>query len=356
MLAGVERGISQSCYGTLDNGAAVDSFTLVNRRGTSARLLTLGATLAELHVRDRAGTTADVTLGFDTLEGWLQPDNPYMGCIVGRYANRIAKGRFTLEGRHHQLAINNGTCSLHGGIRGFNQHLWQANPRSDEDGLSVEFRMASPDGEEGYPGTLNVRVIYTLTEADELRLDYRAETDRPTVLNLTNHAYWNLGATRDIHDHIAQIHASRITQTGPESIPTGEFTEVANTPFDLTAPVRLGDRISETGMDPAGYDNNFIIDGWGDGQLKPAARVEDPGSGRVLEVFTTEPGVQFYTANYLDGSLKGKAGQAYAQHSGFCLEAQHFPDSPNHPHFPSTVLRPGAVYQQTTLHRFSVVS
>jgi aldose 1-epimerase len=336
----------------------VDCFTLVNQHGICAKLLSLGATLAELHAPDRQGTLSDITLGFERLEDWVaQQNTSYMGCTVGRYANRIAAGQFTLDETTYQLARNNGTCSLHGGTRGFNTYVWKAAAGTVKGGVAVEFQLTSPDGDEGYPGTVDVRVTYTLTDSNELRLDYAAETDKPTVINLTNHAYWNLGAAGDILGHHAQIHASQITENNEHSVPTGRLLAVAGTPFNFTTPTLIGERMRDTGLSPIGYDNNYIIDGWrDDGTPRLAARVEDPASGRVLEVLTTEPGIQFYTSNYLDGTVVGKRGRAYGQHAGFCLEAQHFPDSPNHPQFPTTVLRPGAQYRQTTIHRFSIVT
>lgn len=352
----MKAGISKSAYGTLPDGTTVDCFTLTHGRGVTAKLITLGATLAELHLPDRSGKPADVTLGFDELSGWLNPLNPYMGCTVGRYANRIAQGRFQLDGKSYELAVNNGSCSLHGGLRGFDKAVWQAEPIPSEHGLAVEFRHTSPDGDEGYPGTLQLRVIYTLTEANELWLDYFAETDQPTVLNLTNHTYWNLAGEGHVLDHLAHLPCSRITEVAGESIPTGQFQNVAGTPFDFTRPATIGSRLHQLDNSPRGYDHNYILDATANGHPALAARIEEPGSGRVLEVLTTEPGVQFYTGNFLDGSLVGKGGRSYQQHHGFCLETQHFPDSPHHPHFPSTILRPGEAYRQSTIHRFSTLA
>jgi len=346
--------VRKSSYGSLPNGTEVHAFTLVNESGVAARVITLGATLVELLTPDRAGQLADITLGYDTLEGWLRPGNPYMGCIVGRYANRLARGRFTLDGRKYALAVNNGPNALHGGLKGFDKAVWKAEPVPTGQGAAVRFTHTSPDGDEGYPGTLQVEVIYTLTEANELRLDYTARSDKATVLNLTNHTYWNLGNTGTVRDHVLTLNAARITAVNETSIPTGEFIEVAGTPWDFTHPTPIGKRIDEVGSDPTGYDHNYVIKEGGAADPVFTARVEDPGSGRVMEVLTTEPGVQFYTGNYLDGSEPGKAGRTYGRHSGFCLETQHFPDSPNHPDFPSTVLRPGQTYRQTTIHRFSI--
>jgi aldose 1-epimerase len=352
----MQGAISRSSYGRLPDGSAIDCFTLSSGAGVTARLLTLGATLAELHAPDRSGRTADITLGFDHLAGWLNPTNPYMGCIVGRFANRIVNGRFTLEGRTYQLAVNNGACSLHGGLRGFDKAVWQAQEKTTADGVAVEFSHVSLDGDEGYPGRLTLAVTYTLTTANELRLDYIAETDQPTVLNLTNHAYWNLGGDGTVLNHLVRIRSARITEVAAESIPTGRLIPVEGTPFDFNAPAAIGARIDRIGNRPCGYDHNYVLDGPVNGQPALAARIEDPACGRVLEVLTTEPGMQFYTGNYLDGSLTGKGGRKYGQHSGLCLETQHFPDSPNHPQFPSTTLRPGEQYRQTTIHRFSTLA
>ena len=347
--------ISKTSYGTLPDGREVHAFTLKNQAGLTARVMTRGATLIEPHAPDRAGRLTDITLGYDTLEGWLRPGNPYMGCIVGRYANRIAGGKFSLEGTDYSLAVNNGPNSLHGGLKGFDKAVWQAEEVATDDGVAVCFAHTSPDGDEGYPGELHVRVTYTLTESNELRLDYEARTKATTVLNLTNHSYWNLRGEGTIHEHRLQLNASAVTAVDPTSIPTGELVPVAGTPWSFLEPAPIGSRMAEVGSDPVGYDHNYAIDGGGGGTPVLTARVEEPASGRVLELLTTEPGVQLYTGNYLDGSEPGKGGCRYPQHGGFCLETQHFPDSPNQPGFPSTVLRPGAVYRQSTIHRFSTL-
>ena len=343
-----------STYGTTPDGSVVEQYALTNKRGITAKLLTLGATLAELHAPDRSGELKDITLGFDDLQGWLNPHNPYMGCTVGRYANRIANGRFALDGTTYQLAVNNGTCSLHGGLRGFNKSVWKAEPLTTPHGQGVKFSHTSPDGDEGYPGTLQVSVTFTLSDSDELRLDYLAETDKPTVLNLTNHTYWNLAGDGKVLDHVAQIFASQITEVNEESIPSGRLITVQNTPFDFNRPTSIRSRLNQIGNNPAGYDHNYVLDALADGSPTRAARISDPNSGRVLEVLTTEPGMQFYTGNHLKGLVTGKRGRSYQQHDAFCLETQHFPDSPNQPAFPSTVLRPGQQYRQTTIHRFLV--
>ena len=349
----MRAGITKADYGSLPDGTSVEGYTLVNRNGLTARLITRGATLIQMHTPDRDGILTDITLGYDTLEGWLGPGNPYMGCTVGRYANRLAKGRFTLDGKEYTVATNHGPNALHGGTLGFDKAIWQAEPRSSGDGPSIQFSHVSPDGDEGYPGTLRVEVIYTLTDRNELRLDYAATTDKPTVLNLTNHSYWNLAGAGSVLDHVLTLNADRFTTVDGDSIPTGGITPVAGTPWDFLEARRIGERIQQTGTTPAGYDHNFVIQGGGGPDPVLTARVLEPGSGRILEVLTTEPGIQFYTGNYLDGSEKGKGRRVYDQHAGFCLEAQHFPDAPNRPEFPTTHLRPGEVYKQTTVHRFS---
>ena len=352
----MQPAIQESSYGTLPDGAEVRVFELVNRSGLRARIMTLGATLIELQAPDRNGNLADVTLGFDDLAGWLKPDNPYMGATVGRYANRIAGGRLQINGTLHQLALNNGPCSLHGGVKGFDKKLWNATPRPGPEGPAVEFKLTSPDGDENYPGTLQVHVVYTLTHANELRIDYTARADRETVVNLTNHAYWNLAGSDDVLAHVARIAASRVTEVNPDGIPSGRLLPVDGTPFDFKSPATIGSRLSGIGNTPVGYDHNYVLDAGLVNKPAFAARVEEASSGRVLEVWTTEPGVQFYTGNFLDGTLTGKGGRPYGKHAGFCLETQHFPDSPNHPHFPSTILKPGDTYRQSTVHRFTTLA
>lgn len=344
----MSSGIQKSSFGRLNDGAFVDLYALKNRNGLVAKVTNYGTILTELHVPDRTGRMADVVLGFDNLEQYLQ-GHPYFGCTVGRFANRIAQGRFTLEGRTYSLAINNGPNHLHGGLRGFDKVLWRATPRT---GASIEFAYTSPDGEEGYPGRLDVTVVMTLTDADELRIDYTAATDRATPVNLTNHSYFNLRGAGDVLDYELTLAADLFTPTDATLIPTGELRPVAGTPWDFTQPKPIGSRIAQLGTDEPGYDSNFVINGGGQ-SLRFAARVRDPQTGRVLEVHTTQPGVQFYTANYLDGSLTGKRGVVYQRHMGFCLETQHFPDSVNHSAFPSCILRPGQTYRQTTVHQFS---
>ncbi len=338
-------------YGTLPDGRQAMLFTLVNRHGLRARLTDFGAILVSLTAPDREGRLADVTLGYDDLDGWVG-DRCYLGATAGRYANRIARGRFPLDGQTVQLATNDGPNHLHGGVKGFNKVLWSGQGIHAQGPEGVVFRYVSPDGEEGYPGELVVTVTYTLTDANELAVEYAATTSKPTVVNLTHHSYWNLrgGGQGDTLGHELTLHADQYTPVDATLIPTGEQLPVTGTPMDFTHPTAIGARIGNV---PGGYDHNWILRGQ-DGVLSPAAEVYEPGSGRVMEVLTTEPGIQFYAGNFLDGSLRGKGGVAYGKHAGFCLEAQHYPDSPNQPTFPTTVLRPGQGYRQKTVHRFSV--
>jgi len=302
-------------------------------------------------VPDRNGRLGDVVCGFDNLRQYLQ-GHPYFGCTVGRVANRIAGGRFMLDGKARSLAVNNGPNALHGGIRGFDKKLWTTTPLR---GATVRFDYTSPDGEEGYPGRLEVRVIMKLTDDNEFLIDYTATTTRPTPINLTNHSYFNLAGRGDIKHHKLMIAADLYTPKSQTGVPTGEIRTVKGTPLDFTRPVGIGARFAKLGGRPQGYDHNFVLRGDPAHPGQPAfcARVIEPKSGRVMEVFTTEPGVQLYTANWLDGSLIGKGGVPYVRHCGLCLETQHFPNSINIPHFPDTVLRPGQTYHQLTLYRFS---
>jgi aldose 1-epimerase len=339
-------------YGKTAAGEEIALFTLVNAKGMEAKIINYGGILTSLQVPDRAGKLDDVVLGFDSFEGYLK-EHPYFGAIVGRYGNRIAKGKFTLGGVEYTLARNNGENALHGGLRGFDKAAWRATPK---DARSLELSHISPDGEEGYPGTLSVTVNYRLTENNELRIDYTAFTDKNTVVNLTNHSYFNLAGqgTGDILGHQLELAADRFTPIDAGLIPTGELRGVAGTPFDFRQSTAIGARIDgsdeQLGLGQ-GYDHNFVLTRRGEGP-ELAARVTEPKSGRMMEVLTTEPGVQFYTGNFLDGSLKGKGGKVYGRRSGLCLETQHFPDSPNKPGFPSVVLRPGQRYQSTTIYRF----
>jgi aldose 1-epimerase len=339
-------------FGNTPDGTPVELYTLKNGKMT-AKVMTYGAILTELHVPDRNGKIADVVLGFDTLAGYLA-GHPYFGATTGRVANRIAGGKFTLDGKEYILAVNNGPNSLHGGLKAFDKKVWKAEAVSGPSGPAVKFSYTSPDGEEGYPGNLAVTVTYTVTADNELKIDYTATTDKATPLNLTNHSYFNLGspASGDILNHELTLEADQYTPSDDTLIPTGQLAPVKGTPLDFTAPKAIGSRFAELTGEPRGYDHNYVLRGE---RKTPTlgARVYDPDSGRVLEMFTTEPGVQFYTANFLDGSLKGKGGVVYKKHQGFCLEAQHFPDSIHHPNFPSTVLKPGETYSQTTIYKFT---
>ncbi len=365
--AGEEKGpgISKMPWGQTKEGKPVELFTLTNAKGMIVKITNYGGTVTEIHVPDRAGKFDDVVLGFDNLDDYLK-GHPFFGCITGRYANRIAKGKFTLDGKEYTLATNNGPNHLHGGKVGFDKKVWQAST-FEERSLSPRFatdrnlashgvllRYRSPDGEEGYPGNLDCDVRYVLTDQNELRISYTAKTDKPTVVNLTNHTYFNLAGPKagDVLGHEMQFFADRYTPVDDTLIPTGEIKPVAGTPFDFSKPMTIGSRIDQLMGDPRGYDHNMIF-AKGGKELALGVRVYEPKSGRVMEMLTTEPAVQFYTGNFLDGSAKGKGGVVYQKHHGFCLEAQHYPDSPNQPKFPSVILRPGETYKQTTVYRFS---
>ncbi len=344
--------MQKETFGQTPTGEPVEIYTLGNRHGLKARVMTWGAALVEMHVPDRHGVLADVTLGFDSLEGYLAR-HPYFGVTTGRFANRIAGGRFILDGAIYTLAANDGEHHLHGGVNALDRQNWRNGTSSND--RSVRFTHTSADGAEGYPGTLDVAVIYTLSDDNELRIDYEATTDKPTVLNLTNHAYWNLAGAGvgDILGHELTLHARKFVPVCSAGIPTGGIEPVSAGPLDFLLPKIIAKDFARMTGEPGGYDHNFVLDPSASGGMTVAAEVHDPTSGRVLTVSTTEPGIQFYTGNYLDGTVTGKRGTAYRKNSGFCLETQHFPDSPNRPHFPSTVLRPGQIFRSSTVHRFS---
>jgi aldose 1-epimerase len=354
MSAGPGSRIERRPFG-IAGGTAVELYTLANGRGSSVDIATYGGIVVALRVPDRGGRLGDVVLGHDSLEGYLRSPGPYLGALVGRFANRIAGGRFTLDGREHQLARNEGPNHLHGGTRGFDKVVWSARAAETPRGPSLELSRLSPDGEEGYPGNLSVSVAFTLSEDDALHVEAEATTDRPTLCSLTHHDYWNLDGGPDVLGHVLTIRAGRFTPVGPGLIPTGELRAVGGTPMDFTRPTAVGARIGDADEQlrlGRGYDHNYALDGDGGGPAL-AARLEGPGSGRVLEVLTTEPGLQLYSGNTLDGTVAGKGGRIHGPRSGLCLETQRFPDAPHHPTFPSAVLRPGERYRATTIYRFS---
>jgi aldose 1-epimerase len=356
-------GITRAPFGTLADGREVTEFTLTNAKGMIVKILDFGGIITQIHVPDRNGRFADVALGFDTI-GPYAKESPYLGALVGRYGNRIAKGRFVLDGKEYQLPVNNGNNHLHGGDPGFDKVLWTAEVK----GRDLVLRYRSVDGEQGYPGNLDATVTYSLSEDNEIVVRFAAVTDQPTPVNLTQHSYFNLKGVDsedgDILSHVISIDADRFVPIDAESIPLGALATVTGTPFDFRQPRPIGERIGQPDKQlrhGTGYDHCWVInrpDGERsvDKTLKRAVHVCEPESGRVLELFTQEPGVQFYSGNFLDGSLVGKGGRAYAFRSGFCIEPEHYPDSPNHPAYPDTILRPGEVYQTESRFRFSVVS
>ncbi|MGV3540071.1 MAG: aldose epimerase family protein [Rufibacter sp.] len=341
-------------FGKTPEGVQTFLYTLQNKKGLQVKITNYGAIVTSLLVPAKDGTFDNVVLGFHSLEGYTSQaylqNNPYFGAVVGRYGNRIAKGKFTLNGKEYTLATNNGPNHLHGGVKGFDKVVWGVQEQPEQNALTLTY--LSPDGEEGYPGTLLVSITYTLTEQDELVLEYKATSDQATPLNLTHHSYFNLtGGKRDVLDHELVLHADRYTEVDDTSIPTGNLPEVANSPMDFRTAHTIGERIKEA--QNGGYDHNYVLN-HSDGSLRLAATVFEPTSGRLMEVLTTEPGVQFYSGNFLKGELTDDNGQPIHNHMGFCLETQHFPDSPNQPHFPSSLLEPGQVYRQKTVHKFSV--
>lgn len=347
--------VTHEAWDKLPSGESVTMWELTNARGMKARVIDWGATLIGLDAPDRNGNFADVTLGFDKVEPYTGA-SPYMGSTVGRYANRIALGKFTLDGHEYTLKVNNPPNHLHGGITGYDKVLWKGESFENSDGVGVTFSYTSPDREEGYPGTVQIKSTYTLKNDNSIWFDLEATTDKPTPINLTNHAYWNLAGAESgvtILNHMLQINADKYTPTDETFIPTGELADVEGTPVDFREPHAIGERIADIPGEPGGYDHNFVLNGV-PGALRDAATVTDPGSGRVMKVRTTDAGLQFYTGNFLDGTLTGKGGTVYAKNMAFCLEAQKFPDSPNKANFPTSIVRPGETYKQTTVHIFSV--
>lgn len=341
-------------FGQTNDQQAVDCYTLTNDHGITTQIMTYGGVIMSLRTPDRTGAVSDIVLGFDTLADY-QARSPFFGCITGRYANRIANGKFVLDGTTYLLATNNGPNHLHGGLRGFDKVVWRAETAQTADEVTLHLRYRSQDGEEGYPGQLDVTVSYTLTNQNELRLDYRATTDKPTILNLTNHTYFNLAGQGKILDHVLMIDADRFTPVNANLIPTGELASVTGTPLDFRTPTAIGARIGQADEQlrfGGGYDHNWVLNRAEQG-LRHVVTVTEPGCGRCLDMATTQPGVQCYTGNMMPDTLVGRGGQLYTKRTGFCLETQHFPDSPNQPHFPSTVLRPGEQYHETTVFTFS---
>ncbi len=362
-LREVRQPPARRIFGRLPSpdGPSVEEFTLTNAHGIEVRAITYGAIITVIRTPDRSGKLADIVFGFDSLQGYLA-QSPYFGAIVGRFANRIARGQFSLDGVTYHLATNNGPNSLHGGLRGFDKVLWTAEPVQSDSGAGVVFHYLSPNGEEGYPGNVDVRVTYMLTPRDELVVDYTATTDKATPLNLSQHSYWNLhgDGKGDILDHILTLDASAYTPVDSTLIPTGQITAVAGTPFDFRSPTVIGARIEQPNKQlrfGKGYDHNWVLDrpAGGGTALVRAAGLVDSTSGRTLEISTSEPGIQFYSGNFLDGTITGKHGVVYGHRAALCLETQHFPDSPNHPNFPSTILRPGETYHSRTVFSFGLL-
>jgi aldose 1-epimerase len=355
---GPEAGIKRSVFGKMPDGQEVHLYTLTNANGMQVAITNYGGRIVSIQAPDRNGKMADVVLGFDNLPDYMNY-NTYFGALVGRYANRIGGAKFTLDGKVYHLPVNNGPNSLHGGIKGFDKRVWTAKEiAGDEPGLELTY--LSKDGEEGYPGNLQATVVYTLTKNNGVKIDYSATTDKDTVINLTNHSYFNLAGegNGDVLKQVMWINSGEITPVDATQIPTGKIMKVDGTPFDFRKPTPIGARINEDNPQlkiGKGYDINYILDRKGPG-LELAARAFDPESGRELEVYTTEPGIQLYSGNFLDGSIHGKGGVAYGPRSAFCLETQHYPDSPNHPSFPTTELKPGETFHQITVFKFTTTS
>jgi aldose 1-epimerase len=342
--------VTQQKYGNAD-GKEITQYTLTNAAGMVVKLINYGGTITNILVPDTSGNMGDVVLGFDSLAGYLDKTNPYFGCITGRYANRIGKGKFSIDGKNYQLPVNNNGNTLHGGINGFNKKFWTGEVLPGDS--SVKFTYLSKDGEEGFPGNCNVEVTYMLSQNNELKIEYEATTDKPTAVNITNHSYFNLSAGKDstILGHEIFINADKYVEVDNDLIPTGQLLAVKGTSMDFTVPASIGIDIAKVA---GGYDHTYVLNKKNAAEPELAVAVHDPSSGRYMEVFTTEPGVQFYSGNFLDGSLTGKKGIKYVKHAGLALEAQHFPDSPNQPNFPNTILRPGETFNQTTVYKFSV--
>ena len=351
-------GVTSKPFGKLPSGQEVTAYTLKNANGVELTAINYGGIITSLKTPDKTGAFADIVLGYDDLAGYVKT-TPYFGAIIGRYGNRIGKATFTLDGKAYALAANNGPNALHGGVAGFDKVLWTGTPVASAAGKAVEFTYTSKDGEEGYPGTLQVTVRYTLTDSNQLQVDYRATTDKATPVNLTQHSYFNLAGdgSGDVLKHEVMLNADRFTPVDSTLIPNGVLQPVAGTPFDFRKPTAIGAHIADTDVqlkNGGGYDHNWVLNRSGAG-LSAAARVVEPTTGRTLEVATTEPGIQFYTGNFLDGTITGKSGHVYKHRTGFCLETQHFPDSPNQPSFPSTILKPGETYSSQTVFTFGVV-
>jgi len=347
--------ISRQSFGNTPDGTSVDLFTLRNSRGAEVKILTYGGIVQSFIVPDKNGKMGDVVLGHDNMEGYLKA-SPFFGCLVGRYGNRIARGKFTLSGKEYTLAQNNGPNAIHGGKKGFDKVVWQPKILATPEGPALALHYVSKDGEEGYPGNLDITATYTFTDDNALRLDYTATTDKDTIVNLTQHSYFNLAGKGDVLNYEVMIDADKTTPVDSTLIPTGELRPVQGTPFDFRKPTRIGARIDDDDEQlkiGKGYDHNWVINKR-PGELKLAARVHEPTTGRALEVLSTEPGLQFYTGNHLDGKIVGKGGWAYKSRNAFCMEPEHFPDSPNHPEFPSVVLKPGEVYKNTIIYKVSV--
>jgi aldose 1-epimerase len=356
IAAAAHDSVARASFGKAPDSTPVDVYTLVNDHGIRARVLTYGGIIQTLETPDRAGKLGDVVLGFDDMAGYVK-SSPYFGAIIGRYGNRIARGQFTLDGKTYTLAKNNGPNALHGGIKGFDKVVWEAQPFSNDTSTGLVLTHTSPDGDEGYPGTLKAKVTYTLTDHDELAIDYEATTDKATPVNLTNHTYWNLAGDGkgDILGHVLTLESSKIVPVDSTLIPTGKLMPVDGTPFDFRTPTAIGARIGAANEQlrfGKGYDHTWVLDGARQNGLAHAAHLTEPTTGRTLDIYTTEPGVQFYSGNFLDGTAVGKQGHVYKFRNGLALETHHYPDSPNQPSFPSTILRPGETYRTRTVYRF----